>query len=248
MNALKMAILVACILVLTACATNPIAKLPSLDSKKDDPTVVLNARGVPSHYKVKRGETVSSIAMRYRLNWREVAKLNNLDSKYTIHTGQWLTLWQVPNEQPKTISTPMLQQATSPVVKQTVAMPASQFIYPVPKSSAIIRQFGVSNDSNIKSEGVWFRSEENTPVVAVADGRVSFVDESNAHGIFVHIRHADGLVSEYRFVQQLSVEPNQIVRSGQRIATTKKTNSGAVITEFRLSKHGVYIDPMTVLR
>lgn len=244
-------------LALSACVS-----LPTVTSKT--PKLVVNGDGIPSHYQVKKGDTISSIAKRYGLNWREVANLNHLDDKYTIRQGQWLTLWQSTDIAPKKVTTPV----TQPLIMQNpavvvpdplptpdptpvstpipVSVPMVKLFPPVPTTSTIVRQFGVTNDSNVQSQGVWFRGQDNEPVVAVADGRVIFVDESSANGIFINIRHADGLVSEYRFVKQLQVEPNQAVKAGQPIASTRKANSGSVITEFRLSKHGVYIDPMTM--
>lgn len=248
---LKITVLLSC-LVLSACV--------GLPTKTQPPKLMVNDKGVPSHYKVQKGDTVSGIAKRYGLNWREVASLNGLDGKYTIHQGQWLMLWQDKGANIATqrvtmsVAQPLVaQQSTTKVVApapQPVAVPVMvsqpKFVSPVPKSSTVVRSFGATSGSNIQSQGVWFRSEENVPVVAVADGRVIFVDESGANGIFINIRHADGLVSEYRFVKQLKVEPNQVVKAGQPIASTRKANSGSVITEFRLSKHGIYIDPMTM--
>lgn len=246
---LKITLLLSC-LALSACV--------GLPTKTQPPKLMVNDKGVPSHYKVQKGDTVSGIAKRYGLNWREVASLNNLDGKYTIHQGQWLMLWQGKGENVAKATTPVVQplivQQSPKVVMPTpqpVAVPVVEaqpkFVSPVPRGSTIVRPFGATSGSNIQSQGVWFRSEYNEPIVAIADGRVIFIDESSANGIFVNIRHADGLVSEYRFVKNLKVEPNQLVKMGQQIASTRKTSSGSVITEFRLSKHGSYIDPMTVL-
>ena len=55
--------------------------------------VITDSQGVPNRYQVKQGDTVSKIAQRYGLNWREIGHINNLNSSYTIYTGQWLTLW-----------------------------------------------------------------------------------------------------------------------------------------------------------
>lgn len=261
MKFLTITTMVAC-LVLSACVSVPKSNQP--------PALTVNAKGVPSHYKVQKGDTVSSIAKRYELNWREVANLNRLDSNHTIQSGQWLTLWKVDTttkKAPMPVTQPLVVQQPSAQAVSTLATPVPapiaptamtdvvppampvrpRFVPPVPQDSTVVRHFGMANNANVKSEGVWFRSEENAPVVAVADGRVSFVDESSANGIFIHIRHADGVVSEYRFVKKLKVEPNQVVKAGQQIASTRKANSGSVITEFRLSRHGVYIDPMMVL-
>lgn len=80
--------LMAASLSLVACVTQPTYK------KAYQPNVVVNERGVPNFYKVERGDTVSVISGRYGLNWREVARLNQLDSSNTIYTGQWLMLWK----------------------------------------------------------------------------------------------------------------------------------------------------------
>lgn len=58
----------------------------------------VNAFGVPSHYQVRSGDTLSKIASRYGLSWRALSKLNHLDDKHTIYVGQWLILWQKDNE------------------------------------------------------------------------------------------------------------------------------------------------------
>lgn len=41
-------------------------------------------------FEVRRGDTLSAIAAAYRVNWRELARANNIDAPYTIHPGQRL--------------------------------------------------------------------------------------------------------------------------------------------------------------
>ncbi|VEW11412.1 Murein hydrolase activator NlpD precursor [Moraxella caviae] len=77
-------------IVLAGCASKPTYQSGASASEK----VLTNNRGVPNRYLVKQGDTVSKIAERYGLNWRELGRMNNLDGNYTIYTGQWLTLWQ----------------------------------------------------------------------------------------------------------------------------------------------------------
>lgn len=50
------------------------------------------SRNVPSSVKVKSGDTISSIAQRYRLSVSTVLKLNNLTSKSVIYPGQRIKL------------------------------------------------------------------------------------------------------------------------------------------------------------
>lgn len=75
--------------VLTGCASKP-----TYNSGANKQSIMTNSRGVPNRYMVKQGDTVSKIAERYGLDWRAIGRMNNLNSSYTIYTGQWLTLWQ----------------------------------------------------------------------------------------------------------------------------------------------------------
>ncbi|WP_155733599.1 LysM peptidoglycan-binding domain-containing protein, partial [Moraxella catarrhalis] len=46
--------------------------------------VITDSQGIPNRYQVKQGDTVSKIAQRYGLNWREIGHINHLNSSYTI--------------------------------------------------------------------------------------------------------------------------------------------------------------------
>ncbi|GAA0695561.1 peptidoglycan DD-metalloendopeptidase family protein [Marinobacterium maritimum] len=46
----------------------------------------------PARYRVQRGDTLYSIAFRYGLDYRRVARWNNIDSRYFIYPGQKLRL------------------------------------------------------------------------------------------------------------------------------------------------------------
>lgn len=82
---------------LVGCASKPVYDNSTHNSTKhgvNHQKIITNSRGVPKRYMIKQGDTVSKIAERYGLDWREIGRINGLDSKYTIYTGQYLTLWQ----------------------------------------------------------------------------------------------------------------------------------------------------------
>lgn len=83
----------AAVCVLAGCASKPTYNSSSKTATVSSTQVITDSRGVPNRYQVKQGDTVAKIAQRYGLNWREIGKINNLNSSYTIYTGQWLTLW-----------------------------------------------------------------------------------------------------------------------------------------------------------
>lgn len=264
------AALVAATTVLSACVTQPTYK------KNEQPTIVMNTNGVPNFYKVERGDTVSKIASRYGISWREVAKLNRLDSSNTIYTGQWLALWKSTTEpaepaKPKQDVLPAVQAKapppppppTSRLEHNTPSAPMAgshstlvgsvglmQFIYPVGKKSKIVRHFGEVRQANgisARAEGMWFDGSVGDEVVASRAGTVIYADGNNMQNASISIRHADGFTSEYRFIKDAAVQQGQNVVAGQRIASMKQ-NNGVVVMEFRIQKGSAYIDPESVLR
>jgi lipoprotein NlpD len=50
----------------------------------------------PNQYRVRRGDTLYSIAFRYGLDYRDLARHNNIRNNYTIYVGQVLTLKASP--------------------------------------------------------------------------------------------------------------------------------------------------------
>ena len=77
--------------LLAACSTAP-KKLPTEAEKvkltEKQPLAPLSY----PYYRVKAGDTLYSIAMRYDKDYKELSKLNNLDEKFTIYVDQKLVL------------------------------------------------------------------------------------------------------------------------------------------------------------
>lgn len=256
--------------ILTGCATKPIYQKP---------IITKNAKGIPSHHLVQQGDTVSQIANRYGLNWRDVAQLNRLDDNYTIYAGQWLMLWQGASRN-TTRTAPTTQALNTPAstritivrspsqnlpqtqaiqpVPQTLQSPtrintpsdAGVFIYPVNKNTSVVREFGTVrqiNGANVKAEGTWFSGKDGDPVSASGAGTVIYADANSMPDASIAIRHADGFITEYRFIKDATVKAGQNVQAGQPIASMKNTN-GVVVMEFRVAKNHVYLDPKTVIK
>lgn len=93
-------------------------------------------------------------------------------------------------------------------------------------------------------EGVDFASPRGTPVVAVADGVVTFSGRKGGYGRMVDIRHVNGLVTRYAHNQDNLVKEGQMVRQGQRIATvgSSGTATGPHV-HFEVRKDGKAVDP-----
>lgn len=73
------------ILLLTGCGTTQ--RAPVADRSQPRYT-----GATPSYYTVRKGDTLYSITWRYGLDFRQIARLNGIDSKYRIYPGQRLRL------------------------------------------------------------------------------------------------------------------------------------------------------------
>lgn len=240
--------------LLVACANQP-----TYQSAQSTTKTSITQKNIPQRYQVQSGDTVSKIAQRYGLDWRELSRINRLDSNHTIRVGQWLTLWEggrasTATASAKNTASPSIATTAPRVITVKNPMVGSagvmQFEYPVNKSNRVVRHFGeVANINGVdtKSEGMWFVGQGGDPIMASRTGTVIHVDNAKA-GSVVSISHADGFVSSYLHVTDIRVKKGQSVNAGEHIAKMKQQNNGAVLMEFRIARDGVYIDPVTVLK
>ncbi|UNU73069.1 M23 family metallopeptidase [Moraxella nasovis] len=113
---------VAAIVALTGCASKPTYHPNSKSTK--------NYSG-PNRYLVRQGDTVSKIAERYGVEWRQIARLNNLDSDYTIYVGQWLTLWEKAELAPTKRTPPPVQSQVKAIPQQPIYTPRPNQVAPI---------------------------------------------------------------------------------------------------------------------
>ncbi len=240
-------------LTLSGCATKPTYQ----NANASGPQIITNSQGVPNYHRVTRGDTVSQIAERYRLNYRQIGAMNNLDSKYTIYSGQWLKLWQgnqaatnnnsynANNRQPvntRPTYNPSPAPTPAPVYENT-ANSTSGYAYPT--QNQVIRNF----DAAAGNMGMWFTGREGDPVLASQGGTVLYSGSGLAeYGNLIMIRHSDNYITAYAHNSQLLVKEGEQVQSGQRIANMGSTGqTQQVALEFQVRLNGNPIDPRAVL-
>jgi murein DD-endopeptidase MepM/ murein hydrolase activator NlpD len=124
------------------------------------------------------------------------------------------------------------------------AMPSG---WPV-RSGYVSSRFGFRvhpiKKSRLFHQGVDFASPRGSPVIAVADGVITFSGTKRGYGRVVDIRHVNGLVTRYAHNQDNLVEEGQMVRQGQKIATvgSSGTATGPHV-HFEVLKDGAAVDP-----
>jgi murein DD-endopeptidase MepM/ murein hydrolase activator NlpD len=97
--------------------------------------------------------------------------------------------------------------------------------------------------------GVDYRAAWGAPVVAVADGIVVSAGSAGASGRMVRIRHAGGYESYYLHLSTILVRSGRRVSQGQVIGRVGATGlATAAHLDYRLRRHGVFVNPLTVHR
>lgn len=96
-------------------------------------------------------------------------------------------------------------------------------------------------------KGVDYGAPSGTPIVAVADGRVSFAGWHGGHGNFVKLDHAGGLGSGYGHMSRIAVRSGTYVRQGQVIGFVGSTGlSTGPHLHFEVYKGGAAVNPGAV--
>lgn len=94
-------------------------------------------------------------------------------------------------------------------------------------------------------QGVDFAAPHGSPVVAVADGTVTFSGRRSGYGNLVEVRHADGYVTRYGHNSRNLVQEGQQIRRGQMIGAVGATGTATgPHVHFEVLKDGVNENPM----
>lgn len=97
--------------------------------------------------------------------------------------------------------------------------------------------------------GIDFAGKAGSDVLAVAGGVVTSAGSRSGYGNLVEISHEDGYVTRYGHNQELLVEPGDLVRKGEAVATMGSTGrSTGTHVHFEVYKHGRSVDPSSYVR
>jgi len=216
----------------------------------------------PTFYTVKSGDSLSKIAMRYDLDYRDIARINQIGGDYIIQVGQRLRLVggsSVSSAQPVAMTAvqPLsaqpissTQTKTSSPANLTSAQLASQAnasydnAWNWPTDNPISQNFDLSR----QVKGVRFTGNAGDPVKAAADGTVIYSNNGlSEYGNLILIQHASGYITAYAHNQRLLVQEKARVTAGQQIAEMGSSGANRVMLEFQVRLNGKPMNPMLVL-
>src|SRR5690606_23524063 len=98
-------------------------------------------------------------------------------------------------------------------------------------------------------KGLDFHSGRGAPVLAVADGVVSFVGKRSGYGNVVEVDHGGGYMTRYAHNQENTVKPGQRVHAGAQIAKLGSTGrSTGPHVHFEVWVNGRVVNPYQYLK
>ncbi|HEY3488053.1 MAG TPA: peptidoglycan DD-metalloendopeptidase family protein [Gammaproteobacteria bacterium] len=204
-------------------------------------------------YRVRANETLYAIAWRYNLDYRDLARWNNISPPYTIRPGEELILSD-PALLPES-RRPQSPAAASPAGGKNNQRPRNESAdtkpaLPPPKKwlwptrGKVVRAF--QGPQSI-SQGIDIAGMYGQDVRASADGRIVYSGSGLAgFGQLIIIKHNDTYISAYAHNSKLLVKEGEEVRSGQKIAEMGKLQ-GAPRLHFEIRRQGKPVDPSKYL-
>jgi lipoprotein NlpD len=185
-------------------------------------------------YRVRRGDTLFSIARKYGTTVRDIKAGNSIPAK-GIFAGMTL---KIPSgkEAVKTRPCSSDSDGKAPAGKNTVSgKPA--FSWPVKKVLSCERD-GIDG---VKAIGLIITAPAGAPVLSSAPGTVEKIGYMRGYGNFVLVKHADRYVTVYSRLECVSVRPGQQVRTGSLIGRIEQEGN---TIHFQIDRQGKPVNPL----
>jgi len=205
----------------------------------------------PGWYTVKTSDTLYSIAWRYGLDYKELARWNGIDVNAPIHPGQRLRLIQVSTPPVATSSSQPTRPASPSPEKPEKAAPTAQvdsgndpqqWLWPT--DGKLLSTFLASK---LDRRGIVIGGQAGQPVRAVADGRVVYSGNGLAgYGNLIIIKHSETYLSAYAYCQERLVQEGNRVKAGKVVARMGSKDN-TVKLHFEIRRNGKPVDPLKFL-
>ncbi|MBV1788832.1 peptidoglycan DD-metalloendopeptidase family protein [Marinobacterium sp. D7] len=212
----------------------------------------------PSRYTVRQGDTLYSIAWRYGLDFRELASINGIDSRYIIYPGQKLRLKGgrssigdpsgTKTASQTQISSSNQQKRSSqaaPVERATSGASIGPVDWQWPSKGALIGRFSSGNSPN---KGIDLAGRIGDPVYAAASGKVVYAGSGLlGYGNLVIVNHNRQYLSAYAHNSRILVKESDSVKKGDKIAELGNTGTSRPMLHFEIRRDGKPVDPLKYL-
>ncbi|XOV89987.1 MAG: peptidoglycan DD-metalloendopeptidase family protein [Pseudomonadota bacterium] len=218
------------------------------------------------HYEVRPGDTLYSIAFRFGLDYKDLARANGISAPYTIFVNQRLRIAGDPDALARADGPPPassgatrakpapvrptpgkssggIPPAPAPVRAPTVADSNIQWRWPY--DGEVVNRFSLSGNVN---KGIDIRGKAGDSVRSSADGVVVYAGGGlRGYGKLVIVKHNDRYLSAYGHNQSLAVKEGDKVSAGQVVARIGGPNGDKDLLYFEIRRDGKPQDPLAYL-
>ena len=222
----------------------------------------------PPSYIIRPGDTLYSIAWRYRIDHEALMRWNGIDDPRSIQPGVRLRLHPVGdqraasrNETPPTAaacSTASRSRASGSDATRSAATAsgtgqgraaeasgAGPGRWRWPTEGRVVGTFG---DGRVAGRGIDIAGSAGQAVEATAAGEVVYSgDGLKAYGLLLIIRHGGDFLSAYAHNAELLVAEGDRVEAGDPVARMGQTNDGQALLHFEIRQSGQPVDPIRYL-
>lgn len=225
-------------------------------------------------HKVRKGETLYSIAMRYNRDFRELGDANGIAAPYRISAGQIIRLDRRGKAPSSTASAPSQKPegsargsssppttATAPTKREPApkvtrkpdtnarlekqSQTVSDINWRWPHVGTVIAKFSASGKVN---KGIDIAGNSGDPVRAAAEGNVVYAGNGLlGYGNLIIINHNEHYLSAYAHNRRILVSEGENVRQGQTIAELGDTGTDGNKLHFEIRRNGNPVDPLPYL-
>ncbi len=201
------------------------------EDKEEEKNKTLDQLPEYKYYRVKKGDTFSSIAKSYHMSKEELISLNNFNSQTMLTVDQIVKVKSNYSDSAK---------------KETSGIVRDGFIWPV--VGRLLIPFG-TQEQGLFNEGINIAVKKGTDIKATQEGVVIYIgDGLKSFGNLILIQHDKNWISAYAHVNEIKVSKGQKILKGQSIA--KVGDSGNVNTpqlHFELRYNVKPMDPLNYL-
>jgi lipoprotein NlpD len=207
-----------------------------------------------SRYKVRRGDTLYAIAWRAGVDYRRLARWNNIKPPFVIYPGQVLRLKprakaavsrvaKPPPEAPRNKTAIARSNARKDPPASTARGKALHWAWPV--DGPLLAGFSGSDPSR---KGIKIGGRQGQPVRAAEAGRVVYSGSGLiGYGRLIIIKHNDTYLSAYGHNATLLVKEGDKVSKGKQIAAMGRSNDGKPMLHFEIRREGEPVNPLRFL-
>ena len=195
---------------------------------------------------VRRGDTLFSIAWAADVDYRALARWNDIRSPYVIKPGQRIKLTPPRQSYSKKAVPPV--PIDKPAQSRPQPPPATAFVskqgWVWPVEGPILARFSTQSGR----KGIDIGGASGRSVRAAAGGRVVYAGSGlRGYGKLIIVKHDEVYLSAYAHNSKLLVQDGTSVKKGQQIALMGNTGTDRVKLHFEIRRRGKPVDPLKFL-